>query len=200
MCHPDKGPLWLMLRRLARYLPPLLRRRGMASSASASASPLAWSELELAAAAVPPRSAPDRAAGAASCSQALVRTFGQPEAAAARVVLFRDNHAWCPYCEKVWLWLELSRVPYTVRKVTMRCYLGPGQAKEPWFTALVPSGMLPALQLDGALVTESDVILAKLEAAFGPLAGQRLAAPEVLPLRRLERELFRAWCEWLCYP
>jgi glutathione S-transferase len=161
------------------------------------ASALTWAELELAAAAVPRE---DRATSAASSSNALVRTFGQPEAAAARVVLFRDNHAWCPYCQKVWLWLEASRVPYTVRKVTMRCYLGAGEKKEPWFTALVPSGMLPALTLDGTLVTESDVILARLEAAFGPLGGQRLEAPEVLALRRLERQLFRVWCDWLCYP
>ena len=168
----------------------------MAASSSPS-SPLSWSELDLAAAALP-RS--DRTADATSSSGALLRTFGQPEAAAARVVLYRDNHAWCPYCQKVWLWLEARKVPYTVRKVTMRCYLGAGQVKEPWFTRLVPSGMLPALELDGALVTESDVILARLEAAFGPLAGQRLEAPEVLPLRRLERLLFRAWCDWLCYP
>jgi glutathione S-transferase len=27
-----------------------------------------------------------------------------------------------------------------------------------------------------------------------------MAHPEVVPLRRLERSLFRAWCGWLCYP
>jgi glutathione S-transferase len=161
------------------------------------ASALTWAELELASAAVERE---DRATCATSTSNSLVRTFGQPDAAAARVVLYRDSHAWCPYCQKVWLWLEANRVPYTVRKVTMRCYLGPGEKKEPWFTALVPSGMLPALALDGALITESDVILARLEAAFGPLGGQRLEAPEVLALRRLERQLFRVWCDWLCYP
>jgi glutathione S-transferase len=32
-------------------------------------------------------------------SQATLRLFGQTEAD-VRVTLFRDNHAWCPYCQK----------------------------------------------------------------------------------------------------
>jgi glutathione S-transferase len=59
--------------------------------------------------------------------------------------------------------------------------------------------MLPALALDGRIITESDDILLALEAVFGPL-HLPLAGPEILPLRRLERELFRAWCNWLCQP
>ena len=105
-------------------------------------------------------------------AQATLRLFGQPEDA-VRVTLFRDRHAWCPYCQKVWLWLELRRSPYRIRKVTMRCY-GP---KESWFTAQVPSGMLPALELDGRLITESDEILIALEQAFGPL-GASMVTPK----------------------
>jgi len=41
--------------------------------------------------------------------------------------------------------------------------------KESWFKKIVPSGMLPALSIDGKLITESDVILESLEATFGPL-------------------------------
>jgi len=59
--------------------------------------------------------------------------------------------------------------------------------------------MLPALELDGRLITESDHILIALELVFGPL-GQGMESPTVLPLRQLERLLFRAWCSWLCYP
>ena len=150
------------------------------------AQPLAWAALE---ALAPP--APDRINGPAS-AQARWRAFGQP-AEAVRVVLIRDHHAWCPYCQKVWLWLEEQRVPYRVETVSMRCY-GP---KEAWYSRLVPSGMLPALVLDGRLFTESDRILAALEAAFGAL-GAELEAPAVQALRRLERDLFRAWCHWLC--
>jgi glutathione S-transferase len=126
-------------------------------------------------------------------AQSRLRLFGQPESA-VRVTLYRDHHAWCPYCQKVWLWLEEQRIPYRVRKVTMFCY----GDKEPWFRRIVPSGMLPALELDGRLITESDVILAELERTFGPL-GQGFQDPELLPLRQLERRLFRAWCQWLCY-
>ena len=136
---------------------------------------------------------PDRINGPTS-SQAVLRLFGHSESD-VRVTLYRDHHAWCPYCQKVWLWLEFQRIPYRIRKVTMRCY----GSKEPWFLQLVPSGMLPALELDGQLITESDVILLSLEQAFGPL-GLSLMDPRALELRQLERLLFRAWCLWLCSP
>jgi len=101
-----------------------------------------------------------------------LRLFGQDEAT-VRVTLYRDHHAWCPYCQKVWLWLEEKRVPYRIRKVTMVCY---GE-KESWYRRLVPSGYLPALELDGRLITESDRILEALEGAFGPLGVVRMALP-----------------------
>jgi glutathione S-transferase len=111
------------------------------------------------------------------------------------VTLYRDHHAWCPYCQKVWLWLEEQQIPYRIRKVTMFCY---GQ-KEPWYTDLARGGMLPALELDGRLITESDRILEILEIGFGELR-YAMGHPAVVPLRRLERLLFRAWCQWLCFP
>lgn len=127
-------------------------------------------------------------------AQATLRLFGQSEEA-LRVTLYRDNHGWCPYCQKVWLWLEEKQIPYRIKKVTMFCY---GE-KEAWYKKLVPSGMLPALELDGRFHTESDDILMALEKAFGPLLWA-MEDPLVLPLRKLERLLFRAWCNWLCYP
>lgn len=157
--------------------------------AALSGAPIAsWEDLQQWAA-----PEPDRINGPAS-AQATLRLFGQPESS-VRVTLYRDHHAWCPYCQKVWLWLEEKEIPYRIRKVTMVCY---GQ-KESWYRRLVPSGMLPALELDGQIITESDSILLALEGAFGPL---RLAMgdPQVLPLRQLERLLFRAWCQWLCVP
>jgi len=147
---------------------------------------LSWADLEALAAAEP-----DRVEGLTN-AQSRLRLFGRPQAE-LRVVLYRDHHAWCPYCQKVWLWLEEQRIPYRIRKVTMFCY----GDKEPWYQALVPSGMLPALELDGRLYSDSDAILAALERSFGPLAVS-LADPAVLPLRQLERRLFQAWCQWLC--
>ncbi len=136
--------------------------------------------------------APDLINGSTS-AQATLRLFGNPESC-VRVTLFRDHHAWCPYCQKIWLWLEEKQIPYRIRKVTMFCY---GQ-KEAWYKKLVPSGMLPALELDGKIITESDVILARLEKEFGPLGPTKLE--QIGMLRKLERALFSSWCRWLCYP
>jgi len=150
--------------------------------------PLAWTELEARA-----DFCPDRVNGPAN-AQANLRLFGA-DASQVQVTLFRDCHAWCPYCQKVWLWLEEKQIPYRIEKVTMFCY----GKKEAWYKRKVPSGMLPALELKGQLITESDDILLALEEVFSPLQ-RRLLDSEVLPLRKLERLLFRAWCSWLCYP
>jgi len=120
------------------------------------------------------------------------RLFGQPKEA-VRVKFFRDNHAWCPYCEKCFLFFEAKRIPYEVVKITMFCY---GE-KEPSYKKIVPSGMLPAIMLDGKLITESDDILWTLEQQYGPLGA---SMNDIIELRRLERTLFSAWCRWLCYP
>lgn len=155
-------------------------------TAAALSAALSWEGLQAYAA-----PEPDRVNGPTN-PQACLRLFGQGEGA-VRVTLFRDHHAWCPYCQKIWLWLEERRIPYRIRKVTMFCY---GE-KERWYTQLVPSGMLPALELEGRLITESDRILEALEGAFGSL-GPGMHDGRVLPLRQLERLLFRAWCQWLC--
>lgn len=127
-------------------------------------------------------------------SQAKLRLFGRKESD-IRVTLYRDNHAWCPYCQKVWLWLEEKQIPYRIEKITMFCY----GTKEEWYKRKVPSGMLPAIELDGRIITESDDILIALEQVYGVL-NYGMKDPLVIPLRRLERLLFRAWCAWLCYP
>lgn len=150
--------------------------------------PLTWTELEALT-----DFQIDRVNGPTN-AQSRLRLFGQSESA-VRVTLYRDHHAWCPYCQKVWLWLEEKQIPYRIEKVTMFCY---GE-KERWYKQKVPSGMLPALELDGRFITESDDILIALEGAFGSL-GLGMRDPQVLPLRQLERLLFRAWCAWLCYP
>lgn len=149
--------------------------------------PLTWQQLtELGGYAIDP-------VNGTTNSQSTLRLFGQTEAD-IRVTLFRDNHAWCPYCQKIWLWLEEKQIPYRIQKVTMFCY----GKKESWYKRIVPSGMLPAVELDGQIITESDDILLALEKAFGVLY-LGMEDPQVMTLRRLERLLFRAWCSWLCY-
>ena len=150
--------------------------------------PLTWQELEQLT-----NWKRDRVNGATN-SQATLRLFGHQESE-VRVTLYRDNHAWCPYCQKVWLWLEEKQVPYRIKKVTMFCY----GTKEQWYKEIVPSGMLPAIAIDNQIITESDDILVALEREYGVLR-YGMNDPQVIPLRRLERLLFRAWCSWLCYP
>ncbi len=125
---------------------------------------------------------------------AFMRLFGKKQED-IRVTLYRDNHAWCPYCQKVWLWLEWKRIPYLIKKASMRCY---GQ-KESWYLKKIPSGMFPAIELDQKVITESDQILLALENIFGPL-GMSLNNPTTIKFRNLERTLFQAWCQWLCTP
>jgi glutathione S-transferase len=156
-----------------------------------STTPLSWQELaDLAESQFTPA---DPINGVTN-AQARLRLFGHPEAD-VRVTLYRDNHAWCPYCQKIWLWLEEQQIPYRIEKVTMFCY---GE-KENWYKRKVPSGMLPAIKLDGRIITESDDILIALEKAFGTLV-YGMTDSSVVPMRQLERLLFRAWCNWLCRP
>lgn len=151
-------------------------------------SPLSWTELEFL------TDFPVDTVNGPTNAQARLRLFGLTESN-VQVTLYRDNHAWCPYCQKIWLWLEEKQIPYRIEKVTMFCY---GE-KESWYKRKVPSGMLPAIKLDDRIITESDDILIALEQVFEPL-GLGMEHPTVLPLRQLERLLFRAWCAWLCRP
>ena len=125
-------------------------------------------------------------------SYANLRLFGNTENDAI-VTLYRDRHSWCPYCQKIWLWLEYKRVPYRVKKINMFCY---GQ-KENWFLDKVRSGKLPAIEFGGQVLTESDNIIAFLEKEFGAL-GSFITSSNLRKTRELEREIFRSWCNWLC--
>ena len=125
-------------------------------------------------------------------SYANLRLFGHTEDDVI-VTFYRDRHSWCPYCQKIWLWLEYKRIPYRVNKINMFCY---GQ-KETWFLDKVRSGKLPAIEFKGHIVTESDNIIAFLENEFGAL-GSFITSSHLKKTRELEREIFRAWCNWLC--
>ena len=41
-------------------------------------------------------------------SKAALRLFDAPDGYEPRVVLYRDTAAWCPYCQKVWMYLGTS--------------------------------------------------------------------------------------------
>uniref|UniRef100_A0A7R9Y8T1 GST N-terminal domain-containing protein n=1 Tax=Pinguiococcus pyrenoidosus TaxID=172671 RepID=A0A7R9Y8T1_9STRA len=141
-------------------------------------------------------------------TDAKVRLFGhRPED--VRVTFYRDTAAWCPYCQKTWLLLEEKRIPFRVEKINMRSY----GAKPKEFLEKVPNGLLPAMELDGKLMTDSQRIMVTLENVFdGPEYDPEgyLTLPTIRKdaalmsraeeLLRLERELFSAWCQWCFRP
>ena len=125
-------------------------------------------------------------------SYSNLRLFGNSEKD-VELILYRDRHSWCPYCQKIWLWLEFKKIPYKVKKINMYCY---GQ-KEKWYLNKVSSGKLPAIEFNGKIITESDNIIIFLENEFGTL-GSSLLSNDIREARNLEREIFRSWCNWLC--
>eukprot|EP00889_Picochlorum_renovo_P000557 jgi/Picre1/27587/NNA_000552.t1 len=92
---------------------------------------------------------------------ALRRTFGKPDQE-PQIKLYRDHAAWCPYCHKVVLQLEEKKIPYVIEKINMRCY----GDKPREFLEKVPSGLLPVLEVNGQVITESAVIQQLLESGF----------------------------------
>ena len=95
-----------------------------------------WSAIAAAAGAPAPRLAEEKE-----------RLFG---AAKPKVVFWRDNSMWCPYCARLWLLLEALRVPYTTKTIPLSRYLKPGEKKPAEYTSQVPSGVVPALQFEQA--------------------------------------------------
>ncbi|EGB11849.1 hypothetical protein AURANDRAFT_61075 [Aureococcus anophagefferens] len=91
-----------------------------------------------------------------------------PRPGDVRIVFYRDANAWCPHCHKVWFALEQKGLRYETVRVHLR-----GDPREPpkpaAYVDLVPSGAVPAVALDGEVVTESLVILERLEAIGAPL-------------------------------
>jgi len=139
--------------------------------------------------------------GLAPHTDAKVRYFGQGRGK-PRVTLYRDQAAWCPYCQKVWLLLEAKGVDYEISKVPMRSY----GDKPDEFLQKVPRGLLPAIEIDGRLMTESLDIMFTIERVFSdaarpmfpPAPGpERVRATQLL---ELERALFGAWCGFLFRP
>mmetsp|Transcript_3872 Transcript_3872/g.6409 ORF Transcript_3872/g.6409 Transcript_3872/m.6409 type:complete len:513 (+) Transcript_3872:73-1611(+) len=129
-----------------------------------------------------------------------LRLFDAPDEYEPEVTLYRDQAAWCPYCEKVWLLLEEKRIPYRVEKVPLRCY----GDKPPSFYRINPSGGLPAAIIKGRTMAESNDILFALEQQFPehkPLMPdpnkQPALAARVTPLMQLERQSFSIWFRWL---
>jgi len=127
-----------------------------------------------------------------------------------KITLYRDHAGWCPYCQKTMLLIEEKEIPINIGLVPMRSY-GDKPAE---FMRIVPSGLLPAITVEGAggkqqVITESAVIMQLLDQMHPPSEGYK----EMLPgkndeegwtkfdkLSRLERELFSWWCTLIFRP
>ncbi|NEO56547.1 MAG: glutathione S-transferase [Okeania sp. SIO3B5] len=75
------------------------------------------------------------------------------------VLLYRDTNAWCPFCERVWLALEEKQIPFEVELINLK-------DKPQWYKDMVPTGLVPAVKIEGELVYESKDILLALENKF----------------------------------
>lgn len=101
--------------------------------------------------------------------------------------------------QRVWMALELKKIPYRVEKVNMRCY----GDKPASFTRMQPSGQIPVAIIDGKVYGQSDDILYALEELFDSteVSTSLLPSPDqterAQQLLRLERQVFGAWMYWL---
>lgn len=81
------------------------------------------------------------------------------------LTFYRDSNGWCPFCERVWIALEIKGIPYKEQLIKL--------AERPdWFLEVVPSGKVPALLIyndetdERSLIWESETILKKLDELF----------------------------------
>lgn len=99
--------------------------------------------------------------------------------------------------------MEEKRIPYRVEKINMRSY----GDKPPAFLRIVPNGLLPAIIVDGKVMTESLDIMLYLDRSYSgdnhPSMWPVESTPEydrAVRLMRLERDLFGRWCNLLFRP
>lgn len=103
------------------------------------------------------------------------------------------------------LLVEEKEIPIKIDLVPMRSY----GDKPREFLQKVPSGLLPAIEVDGQVITESQVIMELLDEWHTTEAGYKAMLPvkddaegwaNYDRLARLERELFSWWCTLVFRP
>jgi glutathione S-transferase len=101
------------------------------------------------------------------------------------------------------LLVEEKQVPVQISLVNMRSY----GDKPTSFLQKVPGGLLPAMEVNGKIITESQVIMELLDQWFPPEEGYRPMMPSTEEgmarykrLARLERDLFSWWCTLVFRP
>lgn len=130
--------------------------------------------------------------------QNTLRKFGH---ATPQITIYRDHAGWCPYCQKLMLLIEEKEVPVHISLVPMRSY----GDKPCEFLQKVPSGLLPAMELKGEIITESQVIMELLDEwhqeGYKPMLPKDAAGQSRYEkLAQLERQLFSWWCTLIFRP
>lgn len=95
-----------------------------------------------------------------SISKARLRLFGDDKK--ERLTLYRDDSGWCPYSEKVWLTLEEKQISYAVRTVNLAVY----GTKADWYYEINPLGLVPAIDHESTIVTDSLNVIRYIEDNF----------------------------------
>merc|ERR1740139_1499158 len=96
-----------------------------------------------------------------SAPQATIRLVPHGDVGPERVVFYRDTNAWCPFCERVYLYLLESGIAHDHTFVD----ISPGK-KPAWYTEIVPTGQTPSISLGGKALWESNDIIEALETAL----------------------------------
>eukprot|EP00959_Pyramimonas_sp_CCMP1952_P178561 3732366-Pyramimonas_sp.AAC.1 len=133
--------------------------------ASASTAAPSWTDLKEQLATSPTAKALDEqvkqlALGAGKAdSNAKLRLFGHQESE-VRLTLYRDHAGWCPYCQKVSRW----RSPSIGRRDISQgaCAIGTnslGPIQDIYLRLKRITRLLPVIEIDGKMVTESLVIM-----------------------------------------
>ena len=178
----------------------------MSSSSSPTTTVPSWSSLQKQAQATPTGRAlvkevelRKKGQGSAHVHNTL-RLFRNSAQQQPDITLFRDHAGWCPYCQKLMLLVEEKQLPCKIELVPMRSY----GDKPREFLSKVPSGLLPAMEVNGRIITESQVIMELLdkwhndERYYKPMIPSN--TQRYNELAQLERELFSWWCTLVFRP
>lgn len=91
-------------------------------------------------------------------------------------------------------------MPYRIEHINMRSY----GDKPDWFLKKNPSGMLPVVEIDGQMMSDSIRIMQVLDSLDDTVPmlprGDKGALGRANELMQMERELFSAWCSFVFQP
>ena len=86
-----------------------------------------------------------------SSPQATIKLVPHGDVNPKSVVFYRDTNAWCPFCERVYLYLLEADIEHEQTFVD----ISPGK-KPDWYKDVIPTGQTPSLSLGGKPVWESN--------------------------------------------